>query len=74
MFTLINQCIKDIDPLVFVNTAPQFKKNLSDVDIKLLPFVLNACIKVANIAEKMQNPHLWVCDMYNFIMWCLLPS
>lgn len=24
MFTLINQCIKDIDPLFFVNTAPQF--------------------------------------------------
>lgn len=64
----VNQCIKDIDPLVFVNTAPQFKKNLSDVDIKLLPFVLNACIKVANIAEKMQNHHLWVRDMYNFIM------
>lgn len=68
MFTLIKQCIKDLDPLVFVNTAPQFKKYISDVDIKLLPFVLNACIKVANIAEKMQNPHLWVCDLYNFIM------
>lgn len=74
MFTSINQCIKDLDPLVFVNTAPQFKKNLSDVDIKLLHFVLNAGIKVATMNEKMQNPHLRVCDMYNFIMWCLLPS
>lgn len=68
MFTLIKQCIKDLDPLVFVNTAPQFKKNISDVDIKLLPIVLNVGIKVATMNEKMQNPHLRVCGMYNFIM------